>query len=317
MAKGNKRNKGLTVILFFLFLILCGSLGANYFLFTKVESKKKEYKEVSEEYDKAKEEYDTKAKEVTDAADKLKEYENIDELVANSKKGYYAEIKNLEDKILAGESSAKIAYLTFDDGPYYSTWKVFDILEKNNVKATFFTQSGNGQYCWDKKSQNCWDLYKEYTKRGHTLANHTSEHSIWGTTYSSTGTFISQVKEQHDHILNQSGVTVNIFRFPGGIPTATKMLGQSGFETVTNELRNMGYGWVDWTAQDGDGLESLSSTTEAMNYLKNETQDKIEVILMHDYNEYTIAILTDAISYLRDKGYTLLPLFYESNMINK
>ena len=79
----------------------------------------------------------------------------------------------------------------------------------------------------------------------------------------------------------------------------------------------MGYGWVDWTAQDGDGLESLSSTAEAMNYLKNETQDNIEVILMHDYNEYTLAILPEAIEYLRGKGYTLFPLFYESNMINK
>ena len=317
MAKGNKRNKGLTVVLILLILILCGSGVANYFMFTKLNSKKKEYKNAEEEYKVQKEEYDAKAKEVTDAADKLKQYENIDELVVSAKKGYYAEIKNLEDKINAGTSNAKIAYLTFDDGPYYSTYRFFEVLEKYNVKATFFTQSGNGTYCYDKKSYNCWELYKEYEKRGHTLANHTSEHSIWGTTYSSVNTFLAQVKEQHDHIYNQSGTVVNIFRFPGGIPTAQKMLGTAGYEAATNGLRNMGYGWVDWTAQDGDGLESLSSTAEAMNYLKNETQDKIEVILMHDYNEYTLAILPGAIEYLRSKGYTLLPLFYESSMINK
>ena len=72
--------------------------------------------------------------------------------LAEEKKAYYANIKKLEDEIISGKSDKKIAYLTFDDGPYYNTYKVLDILDKYNVKATFFTTTTNGEYCFDNKN---------------------------------------------------------------------------------------------------------------------------------------------------------------------
>ena len=77
-----------------------------------------------------------------------------------------------------------------------------------------------------------------------------------------------------------------------------------------------GYGWVDWTANDGDG-GGLHSTDQAWNNLRNTINNNIEVILFHDYNGITTAILPDVIDYLRENGYECYPLFYESNMINK
>ena len=63
-------------------------------------------------------------------------------------------LKELEDSILNGTSDKKIAYLTFDDGPYYNTYKVLKILKENKVKATFFTTNVNGEHCFDNKSKN-------------------------------------------------------------------------------------------------------------------------------------------------------------------
>ena len=318
MAKQNRKGKGITLVfIIFLLLVLAASFGLNFLMITKNNEKKKEYKSVKEEYNTLKKEYDKAAASVSDVDAKIKKYDNIDKLVEDSHKGYYAAIKEVEDAILAGKSSAKIAYLTFDDGPYNSTWNVFDILDRYNVKATFFTISLNGENCFDKKSANCHSLYPEYVKRGHTIANHTYYHSIWGSTYSSPSSFIEQVKMQEEQIKNKAGVTPKILRFPGGIPTAQRMLGENGFNTVTAELKNMGYGWVDWTAEDGDGKESLTSGAQAMSILKSMIDEPIEVILMHDYNWDTISILPEAIEYLQNKGYTLFPLFYESNMVNK
>ena len=48
------------------------------------------------------------------------------------------DIRKLEEKIQSGESDKKIAYLTFDDGPYLKTYQVLDILKENDVRATFF-----------------------------------------------------------------------------------------------------------------------------------------------------------------------------------
>ena len=313
MAKESKNSGRISiVIIIVLVLLLIGSLVGNYFVYTNFNSKKKALKEFNEEYDKVKAEYDDKLNEVKEIEEDSKKYEDLDKQISEEEKKYYATIKKLEDKILAKESDKKIAYLTFDDGPYYNTYKVLDILDKYDVKATFFTQSGNGSNCYDNKKANCYELYKEYAKRGHTIANHTYTHNIFGGLYNSTAVFMDAIDKQHEHIKEYSGGYVpNIMRFPGGSVTAGRLK-----EPIIEELRKRGYGWVDWSAQDGDG-GNLSSTTQAWSNFKSSINDNIEVVLFHDYDSRTTAILPDVIEYLREKGYQLFPLFYESNMINK
>lgn len=239
-------------------------------------------------------------------------YSNIDEAILNTRKEYFSNIKSLEDDIIAGRSDKKIAYITFDDGPYYNTYKVLDILDEYDVKATFFTISMNGEYCYDNKDENCFSLYKEYVKRGHTIANHTYTHAIFKGLYSSTDSFLDAIDRQEAHIKEQTdGYVPNIVRFPGGSSTAKGLK-----EPIIEGLRERGYGWVDWSANDGDG-GGLSSVEQAWNNFINTINDNIEVILFHDYNRYTTEILPDVITYLHDNGYEIYPLFYESNKINK
>lgn len=83
-----------------------------------------------------------------------------------------------------------------------------------------------------------------------------------------------------------------------------------------NKLRKMNYGWVDWTAQDGDGGE-LTNSQIAWNNFKNSINEDIEVVLFHDYNTITLSILPKTIDYLEENNYILLPLFYDSIKINK
>ncbi len=239
-------------------------------------------------------------------------YNDLDKSINEEKALFFKNLKDLEDKILSGESNRKIAYITFDDGPYYNTHKVLDILDQNDVKATFFTISMNGEYCYDNKSENCFVMYKEYLKRGHTIANHTYTHAIFGGLYSSVDSFMDAIIKQENHIRNlTSGYITNIARFPGGSSTA-----KGNKEGIMQRLRERGYGWVDWTAQDGDG-KALGSTSEAWNNLVSSLDSNIEVILFHDYSAITTSILPDAIKYMKDQGYELYPLFYESNMISK
>lgn len=256
--------------------------------------------------------YEKKQKELSNLENEIKDYKNIDSAIENYKKDYFEAIKKLEDDILAGKSDRKIAYLTFDDGPYYNTYKVLKILNENNVKATFFTISMNGEYCYDNKSENCYSLYKEYLKGGHTIANHTYTHAIRGGLYNSTESFIDAIERQENHVRNLTdGYTTNIVRFPGGSAQAKGLK-----DPIIQQLREKGYGWVDWTANDGDG-KALYSHDQAWNNLYSTIDDNVEVILFHDYNQITTEILPDVINYLRNNGYELYPLFYESNMINK
>lgn len=243
--------------------------------------------------------------------EEIAKLENIDLEIETAKQNYYKTLKIFEDKVANKEVNYKIAYLTFDDGPYNLTHKYLEILEQYNVRATFFTIGLDKQLCYDNRNVSCQEVYEKEAKAGHTMANHTYSHLIFNGLYSSTNSFISSVKQQEELIKEKTGITTNIVRFPGGIASSRYLR-----NNITEELRNMGYGWVDWSASNGDGGYVANGTT-AMNNLKNTINEDIEVILFHDYSYVTLSILPEAIEYLRNNNYVLLPLFYESRMINK
>lgn len=243
--------------------------------------------------------------------DELTKLKNIDTEIENAKKEYYQNLKLFEDKVSNKEVDYKIAYLTFDDGPYNLTHKYLEVLEKYNVRATFFTIGLDKEKCYDNRSVSCQEVYAKEAKYGHTMANHTYSHLIFNGLYSSANSFITQVQKQEQLIKEKTGITTNIVRFPGGIAS-------SGYlkDSITSKLRELGYGWIDWTASNGDGGYVPNKET-AMNNLKKSINEDIEVILFHDYSYTTLSMLPDTIEYLQSKNYVLLPLFYESKMVNK
>ena len=307
--KKHKRKIKLTIPLVIILLLL---IGINIYLYLNNKSLSKEYETLNKNYQNNNENYNSENIKLQEIQKKIASLNNLKEDTTKIKDELFKDIKSLEDNILNGKSNSKIAYLTFDDGPYYNTYKFLDVLDKYNVKATFFTTSINGTNCFDDSSKNCMALYKEYVKRGHTIANHTYTHGIFKGLYSSVDSFINAVKKQEEKVKTETdGYVTNIVRFPGGSVTAGRL--KSG---IVNELKKLNYGYVDWTAEDGDG-GNLTSKEQAWSTFTSTINEKIEVVLFHDFNNYTLSILPDAIKYLQDKGYILLPLFYESNMVKK
>ncbi len=241
----------------------------------------------------------------------MNEIKDTDNKIKKTKENVFKYAKELEQDIKNGKSNSKIAYLTFDDGPYYLTNDVLKLLKEKKVKATFFTIGANKEKCYDNQAVSCLGTYKKIVDSGHTIANHTYSHAIFYGLYNSTDSFVKEIEKQEKNIKDKTGVTTNIFRFPGGSATAGNL--KNG---IMSKLRKKGYGWVDWTAQDGDGGE-LSSTEEAWSIFTSSIDDNIEVVLFHDYNLITYSILPDAIDYLEKNNYIILPLFYDSVMINK
>ena len=125
---------------------------------------------------------------------------------------------------------------------------------------------------------------------------------------------MSALKRQHEHVKTQTGgYVMNIMRFPGGSDTANHFKVR---DAIISRLRSVGYGYVDWTALDGDG-GYLPTKDKAWSTFTQSINDNIEVVLFHDYHAITTSILPDAIEYLENHGYVLLPLFYESSVVNK
>lgn len=207
----------------------------------------------------------------------------------------------LERQIKAGESGCKIAYLTFDDGPYENTTDaVLDILKEKGVRATFFLRN----------RPNHIEQIKREIREGHTIANHSYSHKIKAV-YQSAESCIKEIRDQQAWLTETVGVTPAIYRFPGGSATAG-----SDKQTIAAALEADGLGYVDWNCATGDGLAGeLTAQKAYANAISSVGEQKIVVMLMHDYSTATLAALPDIIDTLQAKGYLMMPLFKESVMI--
>ena len=77
------------------------------------------------------------------------------------------ELKKLNAYFLG--PNEKVIYLTFDEGSYDTyVEEIVDVLNKNDVKATFFL-------CLNYMKKNA-DLIKDMAEAGHTIGNHTASH---------------------------------------------------------------------------------------------------------------------------------------------
>ena len=95
-------------------------------------------------------------------------------LIAGGSLGLY-KLMNSRNYQVAGdlisdiETSEKVVYLTFDDGPTKETSKIIDLLDDLNVKATFFLIGDNIE-------KNMEDA-KLIAENGHDIGNHTYSHN--------------------------------------------------------------------------------------------------------------------------------------------
>ena len=167
------------------------------------------------------------------------EQKALPEAIQKQKDEGFRLLGELERQIRAGESDKRIAYLTFDDGPYDNTTDaILDILKEKGVHATFFLRH---------RPDHVAQIQREI-REGHTLANHSYSHKIKAV-YQSADSCIKEIRDQHQNAVSSVG------------------------------------------------------------------EQKIVVMLMHDYSAATLEALPDIIDTLKAKGYMMMPLFRESVMI--
>lgn len=312
---GNKGkiNKSFIIILCILILLSFITIGLIIFISNKYQKNTLINQNLSNTLTELKANYQETITNHELLTNKLDTIENITTNTKTLKEEVFSLASQLEQKIQKNESKYKIAYLTFDDGPYYLTHKYLEVLKKYKVKGTFFTIGLDKEKCYDNRNKDCSGIYKQIVEDGHTIANHTYSHLIFKGLYTSSTSFINQVKKQQNLIEKKTGVITNIVRFPGGSGTANAY-------GVKNEaikkLRKLGYGWVDWSAMDGDGGK-VGSKKQALATFKKSINEDIEVVLLHDYSQISLAILPEIITYLQNKNYIFLPLFYDSVKVNK
>lgn len=199
----------------------------------------------------------------------------------------------------------KVVYLTFDDGPSTTnTPEILDILDKYNVKATFFVL---GQSI--ESNEEARKILKEQVKRGHAIANHTYSHDysyLYPNGTMNVDNIVSDIEKNNDLLKEALGKDfyTRVIRFPGGYWS------WNGRESMRDKMIEKGYCNIDWNALNEDAEGKIKNAEELFQVTKDnierlgEDADSI-VILMHDTygKEETVKALPQVIEYLQAKGY--------------
>ena len=205
-----------------------------------------------------------------------------------------AELPEISDSVEIEEKTAKVVYLTFDDGPGPYTAKLLDVLKKYNVKATFFvTGAGDDNL-----------LTREHNE-GHAIGLHTFTHS-YSYLYSNVGDFISDLYRVQERVKNATGYTSTLMRFPGGSSNAVSASYDGGthiMSRLVNEVTSLGFTYFDWNVSSGDAGGATTSDEVYTNVIEN-LKPEYSVVLQHDIKEFSVDAVERIIQYGQKNGYT-------------
>ncbi|PIQ15094.1 MAG: polysaccharide deacetylase [Flavobacteriales bacterium CG18_big_fil_WC_8_21_14_2_50_32_9] len=182
--------------------------------------------------------------------------------------------------------------LTFDDGPNAAiTPQILAILEKENIKATFFI-IGN------KIEQNA-ALLKKIDNEGHTIGNHSYSHNNLTTIYSTKKLKDDLIK--CNQLINQVIAKKPLFfRPPFGVTTPR-------YKRALKQLNMQSIGWT---------IRSLDTQSKNKELLYKKITKQISdgsIILFHDTQQITLDVLPDIIQFCKINGINIVPLHQLTN----
>lgn len=206
-----------------------------------------------------------------------------------------------------GKTYDKVIYLTFDDGPGPYTEKLLDILDRYNVKATFFVTGYDDRYN---------DVLKKEYEKGHTIGLHSFSHN-YGLIYSSVDNYLNDLLKIQDKVKRYTGFESKIVRFPGGSSnTVSKKYAPGIMSELTNKLNEMGYKYYDWNILSGDAGETTDPNVIVKNVTNAIKENKENMVLMHDIKPYTVDAIERIIHYGLTNGYTFAPITMDTKEVH-
>ncbi len=183
-------------------------------------------------------------------------------------------------------NSENTIYLTFDDGPTPEiTERVLEILDKHQIKATFF--------CIGDNVRKYPEIVQKILSKQHSVGNHTYSHlKGWKTP---TKTYISNTEACRMKLNSQFTIqNSQIFRPPYGKITPWQSF----------KLRKLGYKIIMWDVLSKDYDTSISAEKCYENVIQNVSSGSI--VVFHDSNkakENMFNSLEKTIETLKIKGF--------------
>ena len=195
---------------------------------------------------------------------------------------------NMEEEtpIYCVDTENKDICLTFDvnwaEKDYLES--ILNILDKYNVKGTFFVMGG-----WVNYSEDNVNKLKAIDEGGHEIGNHSYMHPSF--TKITQDNMREELQKTDDVIEKYTGKRPKVFRFPSGDYNKNALM----------SVRKMGYSVIQWSSDSVDWKE-LGAKSEYDRVMKGVKPGAI--LLFHNNAKYTPGNLEKIIPELQSQGYT-------------
>ena len=177
--------------------------------------------------------------------------------------------------------------------------RLLDILEKYNVKATFFVTNQSAPYA---------SVMKRIVDDGHSIGIHTYTHE-YKDIYSSKEAFFEDFNAIRQLIYDETGVWSTLSRFPGGSGGRISATYCPGIMTeLAQILTDMGIQYFDWNVSSEDTGENKTAEAVYEAVIAGIQKRNVSCVLQHDIKSYSVTAVEAIIQWGLANGYTFLPL---------
>ena len=199
--------------------------------------------------------------------------------------GLYEELYVERSAITEYDDDKGCIYLTFDDGPSPYTEELLEILDRYDIKATFFLSPEDTEYDFR--------MMKLIAEKGHAIGIHTRTH-VFYEIYADVESYLEDFAAAYELVYRATGQRCRFFRFPGGSVNSYnyRIRGE-----LIDEMSRRGFVFFDWNV---DSMDAKGAPTEQIkkNVLKQTPNVSPAFILMHDGMKNTSLVLEDIIKAL-------------------
>lgn len=181
--------------------------------------------------------------------------------------------------VMNEEEHLRKVYLTFDDGPSIYTKDILDILDRYDVKATFFVVG--------KEDEVSKEALQEIVNRGHTLGMHSYTHK-YEEIYRSVEDFAKDFERLQDYLYEVTGVRSTTYRFPGG---SSNTVSEVPMIELAEYLEEQGVVFHDWNVSSRDASSTMQPVDALVeNCLRDVETWQNAVVLLHDSKDKSTTV---------------------------
>lgn len=195
---------------------------------------------------------------------------------------------------------AKVIYLTFDDGPGKYTEELLQILEKYDVRVTFFVCNGEYNH-----------LLTDIAAKGHAIGVHAYNHRF-ESVYASESAYFKDFNKMQDLIQQYTGSKTKLLRFPGGSSNTASRYNPGIMSLLVKRVKQKGYYYFDWSVDSNDAGGAESSQEIYENVINGVKGKSSSVVLQHDTAGKSVRAVEMILQWGLENGYIFLPLTEDS-----